>query len=242
MIAILKKELWSYFGNWSAWIVLIAFSIISALFLFFFENNFNVFDISTASLHSFFVLVPWILMFIIPAFSMKSIAEERQNDTLAWLFSQPIRVVDIVIGKFLSVWVMGVACLLPSLVYLYTLYQLAIPQGNLDLGMTLGSYLGTIVLIAGFSALGVLTSSLAKNQVIAYLFALFLNFIFWMGLDQIASYKLMGGLDFIIQNLGFQYHFSGFARGLVSGQDIFYFTFVSLLCLFLSTLVLEKKR
>ena len=121
MIAILKKELWSYFGNWSAWLIIAAFSLIGTLFLFFFENDSNIFDIGTASLQSYFVLVPWLLMFIIPAISMKTLAEEQQSGTLNWLFSQPVKISDIVLGKFLAVWFVGILCLFPSLIYNFNL-------------------------------------------------------------------------------------------------------------------------
>jgi ABC-2 type transport system permease protein len=100
MIAILKKELWSYFGNWSAWIIIGAFSFVSALFLFFFENDFNILDIGTASLQSFFTLSPWLFLFIIPALAMKSFAEEQQNGTLQWLFSQPLKSPKLFLGNF----------------------------------------------------------------------------------------------------------------------------------------------
>jgi ABC-2 type transport system permease protein len=173
MIAIFKKELWNYFGNWTAWVIIGAFSFISSLFLFFFENNYNIFDIGMASMQSYFTLVPWILMFIIPALSMKTIAEEQQSGTLYWLFSQPIKIKDIILGKFLSVWFIGFLCLIPSLVYFYTLYVLGIPEGNIDLGATLGSYFGLILLIGGMTAVGLLASSLSSNQIMAYLLGVF---------------------------------------------------------------------
>ncbi len=119
MIAILKKELWSYFGNWSAWVIIAAFSLIGTLFLFFFDNDSNIFEIGAASLQSYFVLVPWLLMFIIPALSMKTFAEEQQTGTLNWLFSQPLKVSELVTGKFLSVWIVGILCLIPINLPLY---------------------------------------------------------------------------------------------------------------------------
>jgi ABC-type transport system involved in multi-copper enzyme maturation permease subunit len=164
MIAILKKELWSYFGNWSAWVIIAAFSLIATLFLFFFDNDSNIFEIGMASLQSYFVLVPWLLMFIIPALSMKTFAEEQQTGTLNWLFSQPLKVSDLVSGKFLSVWIVGILCLIPSLIYLYTVYVLGVPAGNIDLGMTFGSYIGLIILIAAFSGVGILASSFHKTR------------------------------------------------------------------------------
>lgn len=242
MIAILKKELWSYFGNWSAWIILAAFSCIGALFLFYFDNDSNIFEIGTASLQSFFVLVPWILMFIIPALSMRAIAEEQQSGTLYWLFSQPLKISDIVVGKFLSVWIIGVLCLIPSLVYFYTIYVLGVPEGNVDLGATFGSYFGMILLIGAFSSVGILASSLSSNQIMAYLLGVFMCFILYFGIEQLASYKLLGGADYILQNIGFYKHFLSFTRGLIDSRDVFYFLLVIGLFLYLSIHFVKKKK
>lgn len=242
MFAIFKKELWSYFGNWSAWVIIAAFSLITTLFLFFFENDFNIFDIGMASLQSYFVLVPWLLMFIIPALSMKTFAEEQQTGTLNWLFSQPIKVSDLVSGKFFSVWLVGVLCLIPSLIYLYTVYVLGVPEGNIDLGMTFGSYLGLIILIAAFAGVGILASSLSQNQIMAYLLGVFMCFIMYFGIEQLASYKLLGGADFILQNAGFYQHFLGFSRGLIDFKDVAYFIFIIGLSLALSNYFITKKK
>lgn len=242
MIAILKKELWGYLGNWSAWGVVAIFSLISGLFLFFFENNFNFFEIGTASMQSYFVLVPWLFIFLIPALSMKALAEEQQSGTLSWLFSQPIKVRDIVLGKFWSIVIVAVLCLLPSLVYFYTLFTLSIPEGNIDWGMTFGSYLGLLMLILAFSAVGVLASSLVTNQVMAYIIGVFSCFFMYFGVEQLASYRLLGGADYILQNLGFYYHYIAFTRGLVDSKDVFYFIFIVDLSLRLAEFFVEKKR
>ncbi len=242
MNAIFKKELWNYFGNWSAWLILAAFSILGALFLFFFENDSNILDIGLASLQSYFALVPWFLMFVIPALTMKTLAEEQQNGTLSWLFSQPLSVLQIVGGKFFSVWVIGFLCLIPSVIYLYTVYVLGVPQGNIDLGATLGSYIGLILLIGAFSAVGILASSLSTNQILAYLLGVFMCFIFYFGIEQLASYRLLGGADFILQNIGFYQHFLGFTRGLIDSRDLFYFILVIIVCLALAVYFVKKKK
>ncbi len=242
MTAIFKKELWAYFGNWSAWAIIAAFSVICALFLFFFDNESNILEIGFASLQSYFALVPWILMFIMPAISMRTLAEEQQNGTLNWLFSQPLKISEIVTGKFLAVWLIGALCLIPSLVYLYTIYTLGVPQGNLDFGATLGSYLGLLVLMGAFAAVGILASSLSSNQIMAYLLGLFLSFLLYFGIEQLASYKLLGGADYILQNLGFYRHFMGFTRGLLDSRDLFYFLFVILVCLSLAVYFVKKKK
>lgn len=242
MIAIFKKELWSYFGNWSAWLIIAAFGLIGSLFLFFFENDSNIFDIGTASLQSYFVLAPWLLMFIIPAVSMKTLAEEEQSGTLNWLFSQPIKVSEIILGKFLSVWLVGILCIIPSFIYLYTVYILGVPTGNIDLGATFGSYVGLLILIAAFSSVGILASSVSKNQIMAYLLGIFLCFFLYFGIEQLASYKLLGGLDYLLSNLGFYKHFIAFTRGLIDTKDVFYFLFVIAISLFLAKVFVEKKK
>ena len=242
MIAIFKKEIWSYFGNWSAWFIISAFSLIGSLFLFFFENDSNIFDIGTASLQSYFVLAPWFLMLIIPAVSMKSLAEEEQSGTLNWLFSQPVKISEIIGGKFLAVWLVGILCIIPSLVYLFTIYVLGVPEGNVDLGATFGSYFGLILLIAAFSAVGILASSLSQNQIMAYLLGVFFCFIFYFGIEQLASYQSLGGADYFLSNLGFYQHFIAFTRGLIDTRDVFYFLFVIATCLFLAKIFVEKKK
>lgn len=242
MIAILKKELWSYFGNWSAWIIIAAFSLIGTLFLFFFDNDSNIFEIGNASLQSYFALSPWLLMFIIPALSMKSFAEEQQSGTLGWLFSQPLKISEIVFGKFLSVFIVGVFCIIPSIIYLYTIYVLGIPAGNIDFGATLGSYFGLLLLIGAFAAVGILASSLSSNQIMAYLLGVFICFILYFGIDQLASYKLLGGADYLLSNLGFYSHFIAFTRGLIDLKDVGYFVFIIGLCVILAVNIVEKKK
>lgn len=242
MIAILKKELWSYFGNWSAWFIIAAFSVIGALFLFFFENDFNIFDIGTATLQSYFVLAPWLLMFIIPAVSMKTLAEEQQSGTLNWLFSQPVKISEIILGKFLAVWVVGILCLIPSIIYLYTIYNFGIPAGNIDFGATLGSYFGLLLIIAAFSGVGILASSISSNQIMAYLMGIFMCFFLYFGIEQLASYKLLGSADYFLGNLGFYKHFIAFTRGLIDTKDVFYFLLIISICLILSQYFVQKKK
>lgn len=242
MLSIYKKELFESFGNFTAFIIIGVFGILGALFLFFFENDSNIFDIGTASLQAYFVLAPWLLLFTIPALSMKTIAEEQQQGTLIWLFAQPVSVRDIVLGKFFSVWTVGIMCLLPSLVYLYTIYVLGVPEGNLDAGATLGSYLGLIMLIGAFSAVGLLASSIARNQIMAYLLGVFMCFFIFFGVEQLASYRLLGNVDYFLQSLGFYKHYIAFTRGLIDSRDIFYFLFIISLMIGASVLLVEKKK
>ena len=145
-------------------------------------------------------------------------------------------------SSFASLFLVGILCLLPSVVYLYTVYVLGVPEGNIDLGATFGSYFGLIILTAAFSAVGILASSLSQNQIMAYLLGVFLCFIFYFGIEQLASYKLLGGADYVLSNLGFYQHFLGFSRGLIDVGDICYFLLVIGICLFLAKVFVEKKK
>lgn len=168
-----------------------------------------------------------------------------KNSKMALCFGfspQPISIRSIVLGKFLSVCTIGVLCLLPSLVYLYTVYSLGIPESNIDLGATFGSYIGLFLLIGAFSSVGILASSLAKNQIMAYLLGVFLCFFMFFGIEQLASYRLLGSADFILQNIGFYQHYLSFTRGLVDSRDISYFVLIMLIFIISSVILVNKKK
>ncbi|RQP14205.1 MAG: gliding motility protein Gldf [Chryseobacterium sp.] len=242
MRAVFTKEIRQLFSNYVAWAVIAAFSLVGTLFLFFFDNSFNLIEIGTASLQSFFVLAPWIFIVLMPALGMKSFAEEQQNGTLQWLFAQPIGTAEVVLGKFFPVWLLGVLCLVPSLLYVYTIYTLAVPVGNIDTGMLTGSYIGSVLLIGTFAAVSLLTSALSGSQITAYLTAVLLNFILYFGTEQLASYKLLGSADYFLQQFSLSWHYQAFARGVVDSSDISFFLFIIVLLLALCRYVVGRKK
>ena len=242
MKAVLKKELNSYLGNWMSWTVIAVLSIITALFLFFFENEANIFEIGDASMQGYFGLIPWLLMFIIPALTMRSFAEETQQGTLSWLFSVPVPANQIVGGKFLAVYIFSLLCMLPSLVYFFSIYALGLPSGNIDFAATLGSYFGVCMLSAAFAGLSLFASALTPNLIASYLLGVFLCFILFFGLQQLANYKILGAADYFVSKLGMYEHYTGFSRGLLDSGDIFYFVLVTLLCLFGSVSAVNRKK
>lgn len=242
MISILKKDFQSLIYGGAAWMIILAYNTICTLFLFFFDNNFNIFEIGNASLQPYFILAPWLMIFLIPTLAMKSFAEEEQNKTLFWLFAQPISSIQLVFGKFLAVFIITLLCLLPSLIYLYTIYSLGVPKGNLDWGITWGGYLGLTAVIAAFSAVGIWASSISKHQISAYITSVVSNFILYFGIEQLASYKLLGSADYWLQSIGFYYHYSGFTRGIIASQDVCYFLLIIMIGLGLATLFINKKK
>jgi ABC-2 type transport system permease protein len=242
MLSIFKKELWSYFGTLGAYIVALAFLLISSLFLWFFDNDFNVFNIGLASLNNFFVLAPWILMFLIPALTMKSIAEEEQNGTLIWLFSQPVSILSIVLGKYMAVLVLILFSLFPTLIYVYTIFMIGMPEGNIDLGTVFSGYIGLLFLSMAYVTIGIFSSSLVRNQILAFIIGVFFCFFCFFGFENLASYNLLGNLDYFLQKIGFYQHYISFTKGIVDTRDIGYFILIIFLFILLSVQLIKRKK
>lgn len=242
MFSIFKKELWAYFGTLGAYIVSAAFLLICSLFLWFFDNDFNIFNVGLATLNNFFILAPWVLMFLLPALTMKSIAEEEQNGTLVWLFSQPLSVSSIVLGKYWAIIVLFLFSLLPTFTYVYTINNLSLPKGNIDSGIIVSGYIGLLFLSMTFASIGIFCSSLVKNQVLAFVTGVFFCFICFYGFENLASYNLLGNLDYTLQKIGFFQHYTSFTKGIVDTRDIGYFIFVIVVFLLLSIRIINSKK
>ncbi len=242
MWAVLKKELNGYFGSASAYLVALVFVLISALFLWFLDTDFNIFSIGNANIKSFFQVAPWLWILLIPALTMRTFAEEYSLGTLQWLFSKPIHLTSIVGAKFWALVVVCLFCLLPTLYFVYSISELSLPKGNVDFGVIQSGYFGLLLLSLSFIAIGLWTSCFTKNMVYAYFLALFLNFIFYFGLEKIASFDSFGSFDFVIKKLGFSNHYNPFINGLVDSRDIFYFFSVILLFLGLTYYSLQKQK
>ena len=242
MLKIFKKELANYFSGYMAYIVASAFVLICTLFLWFFDNEFNIFNIGTATLSSFFFIAPWILLFLIPALTMRTIAEEESSGTLQWLFTQPIKVCGIVWGKYLPVIVVLLFALIPTLLFDYTLQQFIVDADQLDFGTIFSGYLGLFLLGSSFAAIGLFTSSLTKNQVAAYVSAIFLCFVLFYAFESLASYNLLGGADYYVQKIGMYQHYQQLLKGIIDTRDLIYFVLIITLFMVLTNYNLEKKK
>jgi ABC-2 type transport system permease protein len=142
LVAILNKEIRSFFSSPIGYLVVGIFLTLCSLFLFVFDGSYNILDNGFADLKPFFDLAPWIFIFLIPAITMKSFAEENKQGTMELLLTKPIGTWNLVFGKFLGALTVSIIALLPSIFYVITIYKLGDPAGNLDIGATLGSYLG----------------------------------------------------------------------------------------------------
>lgn len=242
MWTIFKKEFSNFYLGFTAYLATATFVIVSVLFLWFFDNEFNVFNTGNASLSSFFFVGPWIFLFMIPALTMKLIAEEQANGTLLWLFTLPIKNNQIIWGKYLAVVSVIIFCLLSTFLFTITLQEFLMPEQELDYGTIFSGYFGLFFMGSLFAAIGLFTSSITKNQVMAYVLAVFFCFIIFYGFESLASYNLLGSMDFYVQKVGSFTHYNQFLKGIIDSRDLLYFVILIAILNQASIVNLENKK
>lgn len=241
MIAILKREINSFFSSPMGYLVIAVFLIFNGLFLWVFQGEFNIFDAGFADLSPFFQFAPWILIFLIPAISMKSFSDEKRLGTLELLLTKPISLPKIVMGKYFGVVILIIIALIPTVLYVVTISKLGNPSGNWDLGSTLGSYIGLLFLVLSYSAIGVFTSTLSENQIVAFIIAVLLCFFMYYGFEGIADFNLFNSNSLTISSFGMQEHYNSISRGVIDTRDIIYFLSVTFFFIVLTIFKLRKK-
>lgn len=242
MFAILKKELTQFFGSFTGYIVVIVFLVVSALFLWVLSSGYNIFDGGYASLNGYFNLAPWLFLFLIPAITMKLIAEEKKQRTLELQQTRPIGNLSIAFAKYLSTITLTALCILPTLLYFFTVYKLGSDTGGIDTGATWGSYIGLIFLASIYAGVGIFCSSLTDNQAIAFTSSIVLCFVIYMGFDFVAYMNISAYLKERIMVLGLNSHYKSISRGVVDSRDILYFIATSLLFILLTTCKLQNEK
>ncbi|RZJ72375.1 MAG: gliding motility-associated ABC transporter permease subunit GldF, partial [Flavobacterium sp.] len=188
----------------------------------------------------FFTLAPWILIFLIPAVTMRSFSDEKKQGTIELLFTKPLSVWEIVNGKFFGAFVLIIIALIPTLIYVFVISGLGNPEGNIDMGSTLGSYFGLLFLVSGYCAIGIFTSTLSDNQIVAFISAVFVCFIFYFGFEGISS--MAGSFSNAVASLGMDYHYKSMSRGVLDTRDIIYFLSVTIVFLSLTVYKLKSLR
>ena len=236
MFAILRKEINTFFSSPIGYLVIAIFLLLNGLFLWVFKGDFNIMDYGFADLSSFFLIAPWVLMFLIPAVTMRSFSDEKKQGTLELLVTKPISKSHIVLGKYFGAIVLIIIALLPTLLYVYTVYQLGDPIGNLDVGSTLGSYFGLLFLIASYTAIGIFSSTLSENQIVAFLVGISICFIFYIGFDGLADLTS----STFVEELGMSYHFKSMSRGVLDTRDIIYFLSITVFFIMITKLNFNK--
>jgi len=237
MLSIFRKEINSFFSSLIAYVVIGVFLVLMGLVMWVFPD-YSVLDGGYANLDTLFSIAPLIFLFLIPAVTMRTLAEEKQSGTIELLVTRPISDWQIVGGKFLACFVLVAFALLPTLLYYFTVSHLGAPVGNLDGGGILGSYIGLLFLAAAFVSIGVFASSLTNNQIIAFILATFLCFFFFLAFDFLSRLPVFfGKSDDVVQGLGIQAHYDSMSRGVLDTRDLVYFG--SLIAVFLAATVLS---
>ncbi|VAV84958.1 Gliding motility-associated ABC transporter substrate-binding protein GldG [hydrothermal vent metagenome] len=238
MLAIFKKEINSFFASPIGYLVVAIFLIVNGLFLWLFKGDFNILDYGFADVSPFFMLAPWVFLFLIPAITMRSFSDEKKQGTIELLLTKPISHFNIVLGKYFASFFLIIIALIPTLLYVFTVYQLGNPIGNLDMGSTLGSYFGLLFLVTAYTAIGVFASTVSDNQIVAFIIAVFICLFFFIGLDSIAEFTS----STVIEQLGMNSHFKSMSRGVLDSRDILYFLSVTLFFLLLTKHGINTKK
>jgi ABC-2 type transport system permease protein len=241
MFAVLKKEFNSYLNSLIAYIVLTIFLVAMGMFVWVFPDT-NVLDAGFSDLDSLFYLAPWVFLFLIPAITMRTFAEEKKAGTIELLLTRPLTDLQIIMGKFFASLLLVSVALIPTLLYYLTIYILGNPKGNIDSAAVAGSYIGLLFLAGVFTSIGVFCSSISENQIIAFIVAVFLCFLLYSGFDSLASINVWGKASYYITQLGIAAHYSSISKGLIDLRDVLYFLTIITLMIFSTKLVLESRK
>lgn len=242
MLTLFWKEVGGFLNSLIGYIVITVFLLINGLFLWVFESDFNILDFGFASLEGLFMVAPFVFLFLIPAITMRSFAEERKSGTIELLLTKPLKDIQIILAKYFAGVLLVVFSVLPTLFYFFSVYQLGTPKGNLDIGGMWGSYIGLLFLGASFVAVGIFSSSVTNNPIISFILAVFLSLLFYIGFDFVYSLDLFGSIDLLVKSLGINAHYTSMSRGVVDTRDLIYFVSLTAFFVLLTKLSLESRK
>ncbi len=238
MKAILFREIKSFFGSPIGYFVIAIFLLMNGFFLWIFPGDYNILDSGFANLNPFFNFSPWVLIFLIPAVTMKSFSDERKQGTLELLLTKPIGYWEIVFGKFFAAVLLIIFAIIPTYIYMYLIADLTLVGNQLDFGATIGSYFGLIFLIFAYSSIGIFASTLSENQIVAFITAVSCCFLFYFGFEALST--VFKDFSNQIAFLGMENHFKSIGRGVIDSRDVVYFFSVSFFFLYLTTTQLKS--
>lgn len=227
MFAIFRKEISGFFSSLTGYIVIIVFLLFNSLFMWVFPGEYNIFDSGYAGLDTLFFLSPWVFLFLVPAVTMRMFAEENRLGTMELIYSRPITERGIIWGKYLASVALVLLALLPCLIYYISVYLIGESPGNLDKGGTWGAFIGLFFLASVYASIGIFASSRTDNQVIAFIIAILVCFIMYMGFDSFAYLPGLKKIDEFVLRLGINEHYKSISRGVLDIRDVIYFIAVS---------------
>lgn len=240
MYTLFKKEIHAYFTSLTGYLIIGFFLVLTSLFLWFFPDT-SVLENGYANLDIFFTLSPYFFLFLIPALTMRTLSGEKAEGTFDLLRSRPLSVFEILLGKYFAVLVLVCISILPTLIYAYSLFMLASPTGNIDIGGLIGSYIGLLLLSFSFCAIGLFCSSLSKNPVVSFLFAALISFLFFDGFSALSTLDYWSDHEQALASIGIKYHYESVSRGVLSIVDFFYFLSLAVLFFGLTLFFINKE-
>lgn len=238
MYALYKKELGSFFSSLMGYLTIFVFLLLNGLMLWVFRSDFNILDYGFADLGPFFLVSPFLFLFLIPAITMRMFAEEKRSGTMELLLTKPISDITIIAAKFLAGLTLALLALLPTIVYYITVYHIADPVGNVDSGAVFGSYIGLLLLAAVFVSIGLFASVITKNQIVAFIVAIVLCFFCYLGFETL--YQMSGSL--FVKSLGIRHHYESVSRGVIDTRDVLYYFSVIVIFLTFTYLALQSRK
>lgn len=242
MWVIFGKEIKGFFSSLTGYVVMIVFLTMNSLFMWVFPGQMNVLETGYATLESLFSIAPWAFLFLVPAITMRMIAEEKRTGTLELLYTRPVTELQIVLAKFLASWSLVLLSLLPTLVFFWSVYKLGSPPGNIDIGGTWGSYIGLFFLGGIYASIGIFASAVTDNQIVAFILAVLLSLLMYLGFDFAAGLAGTGKVSLLISGFGIDHHYNSISRGVLDSRDLLYFLGVIALFIMSTRLVLQRKN
>ena len=245
MKALYFKEVQSFLSSVIGYVFILIYLIASGIMHWIASTDANLLEGNEADLIPFFNSSPMIFLILIPAITMRSIAEERRTGTIELLFTRPISDIQILLAKYFASVTLMLIAILPTLIYYFTMTQLALDPETFDHGATITSYLGLILIGSSFVAIGIFTSSLTNSQIVAFILALFFCWILmpdFGGIALLGSYNLMGDFDAVFQYFGMDYHYNGIKRGLIDTKNVVYFLSIIVLFIYAALTVIKSLK
>ncbi len=231
MLTLFKKEINVFLNSLIGYIAIVVFLFTIGLFMWILPTDSNILDNGFANIDALFVTAPWVFLFLIPAITMRTFADEKKGGTIELLLTRPLTDLQIILAKYFAGVILVIISLLPTLIYYYTVSCLGNPPGNIDTGGMWGSYIGLLFLASAFVAIGVFASAISNDQVTAFIIALFLCFFSYVGFEYISSLDLFGKINSFILSLGINDHYLSMSRGVIDTRDVLYF--LSLISVFI---------
>jgi ABC-2 type transport system permease protein len=240
MVAVIKKELRQYFSGLLGYMTIGVFLLITALVLFVLPES-GILDSGYASMDPFFSSAPYLLLILIPGITMKSFSDEYRTGTFEVLRTSPLRVQELILGKFFASLLVVLLALALTFIYVFSLSRLS--NDGIDIGGIAGSYLGLFFLSAVYAAIGMYTSSLQKNAITAFMFSALICYLVFSVFSSLAGLELFSnGAGYYVSILGIESHYQNISKGYVDTRDVVYFLTVIALFLKLTSSKVKNRK